>query len=347
MYKLSAKAMVSDTPGKNDLPPASSSPSSIAENTQLALLGNTLTSCLDMLKIEEASIRMKAVEFVGSLSPETINAYGKSITALKAIADACTVNGKLFSQSDMCDFLTVAAKEIVDPSRANTKAVNDATFQIYGDIMENYPNAENSLKLHYPRVIIDTICSLDKGVDTRGEAVGIYSIDRYYQERKAKVVHEDPEARYFSRQVHGRHNKTSLSATTSSSYSDEIVENLMHMTSRSRKELERSLAGLPSMDIKKITDLSLNYKRLQKYNKLLSTPDAFKKEVEKELGRKLTDNQLQHAINSIRKSKSYIENILDGKFLPHGTHGINHVKHNLEYGYQLMGLMEPRKRRSI
>jgi hypothetical protein len=119
----------------------------------------------------------------------------------------------------------------------------------------------------------------------------------------------------------------------------------MHITNRSRKDLERALSNLQVADIKKITDLSINYKRLQKYSKL-SSPVAFKKEVEKELGRKLTDNQLQHAINSIRKAKTYIENVLDGKFVPHGTHGINHVKHNLEYGYQLMGLMEPRKRRS-
>jgi hypothetical protein len=129
------------------------------------------------------------------------------------------------------------------------------------------------------------------------------------------------------------------------SYSDELVENLMHITGRSRKDLERSLASLQAADVKKITDLSVNYKRLQKYGKL-SNPKAFKKEVEKELGRKLTDNQLQHAINSIRKARTYVENVLDGKFVPHGTHGINHVKHNLEYGYQLMGLMEPRKRRS-
>jgi len=129
------------------------------------------------------------------------------------------------------------------------------------------------------------------------------------------------------------------------SYSDELVENLMRITNRSRKDLERSLASLQTADVKKITDLSLNYKRLQRYGKL-SNSKAFKKEVEKELGRRLTDNQLQHAINSIRKAKDYIENVLDGKFVPHGTHGINHVKHNLEYGYQLMGLMEPRKRRS-
>ena len=54
----------------------------------------------------------------------------------------------------------------------------------------------------------------------------------------------------------------------------------------------------------------------------------------------------QHAIKSIRKVRTYIANILDDKFVPHDSHGINHVKHNLEYGFQLMGLIEC-KRRSL
>jgi hypothetical protein len=294
-----------------------------------------------MLKIEDPATRKKAVEFVGSVPLGTVNTYGKWITAAKAIADACAVSGRLFSQSEMCDFLTVAAKG-VDSKRAGVKTVNDATFHIYVDIMENYQKADERTKLHYPRIIVDTISALDKGVDTRGEAVGVYSLERYYQERKSSAPQEDPAATYAARPLG---EKAASVMQEPPSYSDELVENLMHITSRSRKDLERSLANLQEADVKKITDLSINYKRLQKYGKL-SSPKAFKKEVEKELGRKLTDNQLQHAINSIRKAKTYIENVLDGKFVPHGTHGINHVKHNLEYGYQLMGLMEPRKRRS-
>lgn len=294
-----------------------------------------------MLKIEDPATRKKAVEFVGSVPLGTVNTYGKWITAAKAIADSCAVSGRLFSQSEMCDFLTVAAKG-VDSKRAGAKTVNDATFHIYVDIMENYQKADERTKLHYPRIIVDTISALDKGVDTRGEAVGVYSLERYYQERKLTAPQEDPAATYVARPPSEK--AVSVNHATPS-YSDELVENLMHITSRSRKDLERSLASLQAADVKKITDLSVNYKRLQKYGKL-SNPKAFKKEVEKELGRKLTDNQLQHAINSIRKAKTYIENVLDGKFVPHGTHGINHVKHNLEYGYQLMGLMEPRKRRS-
>jgi hypothetical protein len=311
------------------------------DESQSASLGNVLTACLDLLKIDDPAIRKKAVEFVGSVPLGTVNTYGKWITAAKAIADACAVSDRLFSQSEMCDFLTVAAKG-VDSKRAGAKTVNDATFHIYVDIMENYQNADDRVKLHYPRIIVDTISALDKGVDTRGEAVGVYSLDRYYQERKSTSPQEDPAATYVASPVS---EKAASAPHELPSYSDDLVENLAHITNRSKKDLGRSLTGLQAADIKKITDLSLNYKRLQKYGKL-SSPSAFKKEVEKELGRKLTDNQLQHAINSIRKVRIYIENVLDGKFVPHGTHGINHVKHNLEYGYQLMGLMEPRKRRS-
>src|SRR5579884_3773887 len=100
-------------------------------------LGNILTSCMDMLKIEDAEIRKKAVEFVASVPIGTVNAFGKWITAIKAIADACSVTGKIFSQSEICDFLTIAAKG-VNKERADAKIVNDAAFHIYLDIMENY-----------------------------------------------------------------------------------------------------------------------------------------------------------------------------------------------------------------
>ena len=71
----------------------------------------------------------------------------------------------------------------------------------------------------------------------------------------------------------------------------------------------------------------------------------FKTALENETGRKLSSHQLQRAANSIRKAKLYIENILDGKFIPHGSYGINHIKHNLEYGYLIVGLMQPSKRK--
>ena len=118
------------------------------------------------------------------------------------------------------------------------------------------------------------------------------------------------------------------------------------ITGRDEKDLENLLQKIPEQDYKKVADLCINYNKLQKYSKLLDTKE-FRDEIEKELGRKLTDRQLQHATISIRKVKIYLENILDGKFLPHGSHGINHVKHNLEYGYQIMGLIEYRRRKQL
>jgi hypothetical protein len=124
----------------------------------------------------------------------------------------------------------------------------------------------------------------------------------------------------------------------------DLVSNLSVITGRKKNELNELLTKIPEQDYKKITDLCVNYSKLQKYSKLIGT-EEFSQQIEKELGRKFNDRQLQHATISIRKLKTYVENVLDGKFIPHGSHGINHVKHNLEYGYQLMGLIEYRRRK--
>ncbi len=305
-------------------------------------LENILTSCLDMLKIEDADLRKKITEFAQSVPVATVGTQGKWIVAIKAIADAFASENRMFTQSELCDFLTVAVKGI-DAKKAGTKQVNDATFYIYMDIMQNYEGASDKLKVHYPRTITDVISILDKGVDTKGEAVGVYGIERYYQKRKTTAVSEDPAAGYAAVPAH--EGKPAHEPKVPPSFSNDLMENLISLTGRPRKDLERSLADLAAPDVKKISDLSSNYKKLQKYRKT-TTSAELKKEVEKDLGRELSDNQLQHAANSIKKTKIYMENLLDGKFVPHGTHGINHVKHNLEYGFQLMGLIEPRKRKS-
>ncbi|MEO9319422.1 MAG: hypothetical protein ABI361_01990 [Nitrososphaera sp.] len=310
-----------------------------SQATDSSSLGNVLTSCLDLLKIEDESVRKKAVEFVSSVPTATVNTFGKRTTALKAIADACAVEQAVFSQSQVCDFLTVAASGI-DPKRVGPKAVSDSTFQIYVDIMENYAKEDESRKIHYPRIIVDAISALDRGVDTRGVSVGVYGLERYYQARKNTAITENPEAAYSAPAKVEIPKSDALPV-----YAEDLVDSLAQITGRSKKDVERSLSRLQQADVRKISDLSANFSRLQKYSKI-SNPTVFKKEAEKDLGKSLSDNQLQHASNSIRKVHMYIENILDNKFLPHGTHGINHVKHNLEYGYQLMGLMEPRKRRA-
>jgi hypothetical protein len=71
-------------------------------------------------------------------------------------------------------------------------------------------------------------------------------------------------------------------------------------------------------------------------------------EIEREQGgNKLTKHQLHIAVVSIKKVRNYIENVLDRKFVPHSSHHINHTKHNLEYGYQVMGLIGSIRRRGM
>ena len=129
---------------------------------------------------------------------------------------------------------------------------------------------------------------------------------------------------------------------------DELVERLVHITNRDRKELEKSIERLPYSDLKKISELCRNYSKLQRYSKLITEEAShaeLKNEIQREIGRELRSHEIVRAANSVRRARSYIENILDNKFMPDASHGINHIKHNLEYGYRLMNLIELTRRR--
>jgi hypothetical protein len=74
----------------------------------------------------------------------------------------------------------------------------------------------------------------------------------------------------------------------------DLVESLTQITGMRMNELGDSLAKLQGSDVKKISDLCLNYNKLRKYSKLIGESEAeFSHEVERELGRKLTDTHLQ------------------------------------------------------
>ena len=76
------------------------------------------------------------------------------------------------------------------------------------------------------------------------------------------------------------------------------------MTYRNKKDIQESIAKLDRRDIERIKDLCKNYNKLQKYSKLITDTDelqTFKISLQNETGKKLSDHQLQHAANSIRK----------------------------------------------
>jgi hypothetical protein len=123
---------------------------------------------------------------------------------------------------------------------------------------------------------------------------------------------------------------------------DEIVHKIAQIVHRDPIQVKNSLSLLPAKELQKLYDICNNYNKILKYGKLTELKD-FKSEIESELGRSLSDKQIRHSQISIKKVQFYVENILDGKFEPHLTHGINHVKHNFEYGYRLVGLISNTK----
>jgi len=287
------------------------------------------------------------------------------IDMMKAIVVACDENKYAFSKAELCDFLTIGARgldnkqyeSIVNAeSQLMNKVVSDAIFSIYKDIMDNYDNLETDLKYYYPKIILNIISIIRRGSDIIGEKVNLYGLERYYLKNRHDAINktldisEPIEIVQKTENTVKNSDASSLQPLIPTSEKEntlskkDLVNSLSVITGRKKHELNELLAKIPEQDYKKITDLCVNYSKLQKYSRLIGT-DEFSHQIEKELGRKFNDRQLQHATISIRKLKSYVENVLDGKFIPHGSHGINHVKHNLEYGYQLMGLIEYRRRK--
>jgi hypothetical protein len=324
-----------------------------------------LSQTLDELRITNNKIKQNSSSLVKNL--ETSNNDEFWINIMKAIVVICDENKYIFSKAELCDFLTIGARgldnkkyetKVNSENQLMNKVVSDAIFSIYKDIMENYDNVDSELKNYYPKIILNIISIIRRGSDISGEKVNLYGLERYY----LKIKHDAANKKFdISEPILSDVQKTdNIDAKKPNDDSSlplippsvkenimskkDLVNSLSVITGRKKNELNELLAKIPEQDFKKITDLCVNYSKLQKYSKLIGT-EEFSYQIEKELGRKLNDRQLQHATISIRKVKTYVENVLDGKFIPHGSHGINHVKHNLEYGYQLMGLIEYRRRR--
>lgn len=325
-----------------------------------------LSQTLDELRITDNKIKLNTSSLVKNL--ETSNSDEFWINIMKAIVVSCGENKYVFSNAELCDFLTIGARgldnkryesSVNSGNQSLNKVVSDAIFSIYKDIMENYDNVDNELKNYYPKIILNIISIIRRGSDISGEKVNLYGLERYYLKNKTDAVNgkldiSEPIVADVQKAVNIETRKSidvqSVQALVSPTAKESIlskkdlVNSLSVISGRKKNELNELLTKIPEQDYKKITDLCVNYNKLQKYSKLIGT-EEFSRQIENELGRKLNDRQLQHATISIRKVKTYVENVLDGKFIPHGSHGINHVKHNLEYGYQLMGLIEYRRRR--
>ena len=215
----------------------------------------TLLYCLNILKIEKDNeIYRNALELVRKDRIDSANVSNKWITAMRIIANAySSLTSYVFTQSQLSDFLTLSAKGIED-KRMSSGIIDNLIFKIYRDIMENYENVSDILKLNYPGIIVDIISIINQRMDTKGIKINLIDIERYYQSRKKQQQTTMAE-------------EEKLPAATATKAADaidkekillsknDLVESLSQITNRERKEIQESLAILQDSDLRKISDL--------------------------------------------------------------------------------------------
>lgn len=297
-------------------------------------INEIIDNIFNLINLDDVKMKKNVIE----ISRNTFHATPseKWFYALKIISVYSVQNNVIFSQSQLYDLLTIMSR-IIDEKKKDL--VNTITFNIYRDIMENYNKLNENIKLIFPVIIVNLMYIIKYGQDIEGNSVNLFAINNYYQNSKINLEDELKKILSFN-----------LESSSSSSIQDiqdnKLFEILEKLTGRNGKEIQNAFQNLIEPDRQKIENVCRNYHKLQEYSELIET-DGFIKSIEKEAGRKLSVSQLQHAANSIKKTKIYLENILDGSFVPKGKHGINHVKHNLEYGFQLMGIIQSKRRKII
>ena len=295
-------------------------------------INEIIDNIFNLINLDDVKMKKNVIE----ISRNTFHATPseKWFYALKIISVYSVKNNVIFSQSQLYDLLTIMSR-IIDEKKKDL--VNTITFNIYRDIMENYNKLNENIKLIFPVIIVNLMYIIKYGQDIEGNSVNLFAINNYYQNSKINLEDELKKILSF---------KLESSSNIQDIQDNKLFEILEKLTGRNGKEIQNAFQNLIEPDRQKIENVCRNYHKLQEYSELIET-DGFIKIIEKEAGRKLSVSQLQHAANSIKKTKIYLENILDGSFVPKGKHGINHVKHNLEYGFQLMGIIQSKRRKII
>lgn len=317
-----------------------------------------------------------------TLFPEikVINPY---MILLKTITFVIQKNTFVLQKSDVYDFFIMSYKFLIDhliKKQVNSipftlSTFDNVVFEICNDFLHSYDTFDKNMKIQFPNLLVDVLSIIFFKSDLDGKKISLFQLKTYYESKKSSLL--EHVYSYPSKELQvlpGKSIKnskepidsidtvripsitkktyTDIKRDEAPSYDSELVNNvymtdemilkLAQIVQRDPDQVKKSLSVLPKKELQKLHDICNNYNKILRYGKLIELKD-FKTEIESELGRSLSDKQIRHSQISIKKVQFYIENILDGKFETHLTHGINHVKHNFEYGYRLVGLINNTK----
>ena len=304
---------------------------SILQNwdNQNSTVNDIRNNIFELLELDDEKIKDQIKGILKEYN--NINITDTWFDILKITSIITIKNNYTFLQSQIYDLLTIFSNIIDKKKKEILKTI---TFNLYKEIMENYLKLNKELILIFPAVIVNMMNIIQYGKDIEGKSMNLFSMNNYYQKVKINFAREKERIVSLDLTINRQNEK------------NHIFTILSKFTGRNENDLEKSMEKIQESDMKKIQDICNNYEKVQKFNKLIET-NEFSQNIEKEIGRKLSDSQIQHASNSIKKIQMYLENMLDGSFVPKGKHGINHVKHNIEYGFQLTGIIQSKKRKKI
>lgn len=275
-------------------------------------------------------------------------------------------------------FLNYSNEKIKDnQSISKSQVIDDSLFDICNDILNQYDIYGDPVRIQIPNLIVDIITGLLFQSDPYGNKISLFQIKTFYMSKKEAIINKNysypseilkksfndlesitydknnnneycnvlKEERKISHNVIEKESFNFLSNIENNEkllFDNDVVYRISQITNRDIDSIRQSLSKVTKKEIKKLIDICNNHDKIIRLSKINNIAD-FKFEIERDLNRSLSDKQIKHSQISIKKVQFYIESLLDNKFEIHLTHGINHVKHNFEYGYRLAGLLKNSK----
>lgn len=305
-----------------------------ASNIRKATMIKKLNEAFSILKLNDIYLDDDFFQLIEFDPKGTSN----ELILLYVVAKYCKEKKYCFSESQIFDFLSFFNR-FIEVNNGNVLFPSEIIFSIYSDICNRYTSFSFELKCNLPFILYE----LAKIIYESFTKISTFEVKKLYNKK----------IKYYEKvgiiNISEKYPRPTRFLTTNIDAKNEMIENqvfisiLRKITSRSEHDLKVSLLKLNINDLKRIYNICINYDKIQRYEESINCK-SFNKVLQKELGIVLSNNQIQRAKISVRKTKTYIDSILDGKFIRHDTHGINHVKHNLEYGFQVLKLIYSTKR---